>query len=100
MTSLVNAARQLVEQVQALNPKAAVSAGAPDGYGRLRSVEFDARTSKWLVPALNAVADPRVSRIDYEDKGRAVVHFVGDTRADTREPYALEVALRVLKEKD
>lgn len=98
MPTLTNSAQQLLRQVTVLNPKVGARvAGPQDGYGRLRSLEFDARTSKWLVPALEAVNDERIDNIEYSGKGRAVVHFVGDTRADSREPFPIEVALRVLR---
>lgn len=98
MPSLVPAAQQLIQQVQNINPKAAVkSVGEQDGFGRLRSIQFDARTSRWLVPALEAIDDPRIASVS-TDTRRAVVTFVGDTRADHRDPYPLDVVLRVLQD--
>lgn len=101
MPSLVPAAQQLIQQVQNLNPKATVKAvGEPDGFGRLRSVEFDARTSKWLADVLAAVNDNRIAAVNYQGKGRAIVTFVGDTRADVRTEYPFRDALRVLEGRD
>jgi len=91
----------LIEQVQAISSNAKASpVGDTDGYGRIRSVEFDARTSKWLVPALEATADERVRQVAYEGKGRAVVTFVGNTIADRRHPFEIEKALEVLTGED
>lgn len=101
MPTLAPAAQQLLRQVVALNPKAAAAPiGPQDGFGRLRAIQFDARTSKWLVPALEAVNDERVEAIEYEGKGRAIVSFVGDTRADQRTAFPIEAALRVLRGDD
>lgn len=101
MSSLTPAAQQLVQQVQAISGHAKVSpTGGVDGFGRIRSVEFDPRTSKWLVPALDAVNDERIRSVTYQGKGRAVVAFVGDTRADRRDPFPIEDALRVLEGRD
>lgn len=98
MTQLVPAARQLIEQVQNINEASkAIGIGPADGFNRIRNVEFDARTSKWLAPALEAVADSRIEKINYEGKGRAIVTFVGTTVADRRDPFPIEDALRVLK---
>lgn len=102
MSQLTAAAVQLINQVTQLNPKVAAKAvDTPDGFNRHRAVEFDGRTSKWLVPALNAINDERIASIDYEGKGRAVVTFVGDVRADHRYPeYPLESVLAVLRGED
>ena len=98
MSRLVPAAAQLIEQVTRLNHNAKAKAvDPPDGFGRHRSIEFDARTSKWLAEALNAINDPRIDYVQYEGKGKAIVNFVPDTRADHRTVYPLESVLRVLK---
>lgn len=102
MSRIIPAAVQLITQVNILNPKSTAKAvDGEDGYGRHRSIEFDARTSKWLVPALEAIQDERIASVDYEGKGKAVVHFVGDTRADHRDPvYPLNEVLTVLRGED
>lgn len=98
MSRIIPAAVQLIREVTVLNPKVAVKAvDAPDGYGRHRSVQFDARTSRWLVPAIEAMQDARISHADYEGKGRAVVTWVGDTRADRQDDYLLAYVVRVLQ---
>jgi hypothetical protein len=97
MSRLCNAAQQLIEQVNAEGHKMAVKAtDPPDGFGRHRSIRFDAATSKWLVPVLEVVADERIAYIDYAGKGRATVTFVGDARADSRDEYPLHEVRAVL----
>jgi len=86
MSTIVPAAQQLIREVTSLNPKAAVRAvDKPDGFKRHRSIEFDARTSKWLVPALEAMQDIRVHHVDYKGKGRATVTWVSTTVADRQD---------------
>lgn len=98
MSRLNPAAIQLITQVSNIDRKASAKAVDPgDGFGVHRSIEFDAKTSKWLFPALELIDDPRIDSLDYEGKGRGVVHFVGDARADHRYPeYELEKVLAVL----
>jgi hypothetical protein len=94
----VGAAVQLIEQVKALSDdEVEVEAvGTPDGYGRNRSIQFDADTSEWLVPALEAIEDDRIADVDYEEGEEAVVTFVSDSRADRSDPYPLAEVLTVL----
>lgn len=99
MSRIVPAAVQFIEEVTRLNSKVAVKAvDQPDGYGRQRSIQFDARTSKWIVPAIEAMQDPRIAYVDYEGKGRAIVTWVTDVRADRRDDYLLSYVVRVLRE--
>src|SRR5262245_36283203 len=98
MSRLVPAAVQLITQVTQINPNVKAKAvDPPDGFGRHRSIEFDARTSKWLNDALLALHDPRIDYVQYTGKGRAIVNFVADTRADHRTPYPLTSVLRILQ---
>lgn len=98
MPRLTPAASQLADQVFNLNDKMkCYPYGEVDGYGRIRGIEFDAATSKWLVPALEAIQDERIEKIQYEGKGRAQVIFVGNTLADRRTTYPLISTLRVLR---
>jgi hypothetical protein len=95
------AAQRLMQEVQAVNHRAAMRAvDKPDGYGRHRAIQFDSRTSKWLVPAIEAMQDPRIASVDYEGKGRAVVTWVGDTRADRQDDYLLAYVVAVLRGED
>lgn len=97
MSRLVNAAMQLIQDVTAINSNVKASASdKPDGFKRHRAVEFDARTSKWLADALHAVNDPRIASVEYEGKGKAVVHFVADSRADHRASFPIASAKAVL----
>lgn len=95
MSRLPPAARQLIEQVSDTKSRAK-PVGDPDGFGVTRSVEFDAATSKRIVPILELAHDPRISNIDYAGKGRATITFVGDHRADFRDPYPIEAVEAVL----
>jgi hypothetical protein len=98
MSRITPAAQQLMREVTALNSHAAMKAvDPPDGFGRHRSIQFDAKTSKWLVPAIEAMNDSRISHVDYEGKGRATVTWVGDTRADRQDDYLLSYVVRVLR---
>jgi hypothetical protein len=74
--------------------------GEPDGYGFVRRITFDPRTSKWLVPILDAVNDPRIRQVIYTGSGRAEVRFVGDTRADYKDPFGLAAVDKVLNSED
>jgi hypothetical protein len=95
MNNLVPAAAKLIDQVQGLRPDAAwLVVGDPDGYHRMRSVEFDTATSAWLRPILEAIRDPRVAAVS--DDEQMCVTFVGDVRADRRDPYPLIPVARVL----
>lgn len=97
MTRYTPAAKQLIEQATAINNKTkAIPYGEVDGFGIHRSVQFDAATSKWLSPLLEALGDARIAEVSYEGKGRAVVTFVADTRADRRTHYPLEEVKAIL----
>lgn len=99
MSRLAPAAIQLIEDVTALNQGRKMSASPvdrPDGLGIHRSIEFDAATSKWLVPVLDVIEDERIKRIVYTGKRRATITFVGDTRADHRDPFPLLRVHRIL----
>lgn len=97
MQRLIPAGQQLVAQVTTTDKRATAKiVGERDGLNFDRSVSFDARTSKWLVPVLRLIADPRIASVEYGGKGQAVVTFVADTRADFRHPYPLEDVRAVL----
>lgn len=90
--SLVPAAAQLIAEVESAHPKAkAKTIGDPDGLGFHRQVSFDAATTKWLVPLLDLIEDPRIDSIDSESN-RTVITLVSDTRADFAEPFGLDLA--------
>lgn len=99
MTRLTPAARQLIAQVAEDGKKfSAKAVGDADGLGVHRSVEFDATTSKWLAPVLDVIADRRIETVDYNGKGRLIVTFVPDSRADFVEPFPLSEVRSVLNE--
>jgi len=76
-----------------------VSPGNADGYGFIRDITFDARTSNWLVPILEAIEDPRIRYIAQpHGKGRATIRFVGDTRADFKNPFGIDAVDHVLND--
>lgn len=96
MTDYPPAARRLISQVVDHRPDAEVTSnGEADGYGVTRSVTFDAKTSKWLDPILEAIDDPRIEQVTHKAK-RATVTFVGDVRADFSHPFDIDVADAVL----
>lgn len=96
MAHLVRAGITLIEQVDQRRSKATHTTGDPDGINRFRSIEFDAKTSKWLKPILEACADPRIASLDDGDKSHLIVRFVGTIHADDPRPFALDEADRVL----
>jgi hypothetical protein len=100
MSRIPPAARQLIAQVSEGNKVKATPVGDPDGFGVTRSIEFDAATSKRIVPILELARDPRIATIDYEGKGRATITFVGDYRADRNTPFPVESVEAVLSEPD
>lgn len=101
MSRIVPAGIQLSEQAAALSKKKVgiKVADEPDGFGRHRAIEFDAATSHWLAPVLDAIADSRIAAMEFKGK-RLVVYFVPDSRADSRDEYPLEGVRSVLDGKD
>ena len=92
------AAKQLISEVRDHKPEAEVTAtGDADGYGVVRSVTFDSKTSKWLDPILEAIDDERIAGVDHDGK-KAVVTFVGDVRADYAHPFQIADADQVLSQ--
>lgn len=105
MPTIVPAARQLVRQVVAAKNGDVdwKPADEPDGFDRHRAVEFDKATSKWLIPVLEAITDPRIKETSTKGaKGQQVltVTFVGDVRADTADPFEIEAADEILSGDD
>ena len=99
MPRLAPAAQQLLDQVgETRTSMKKVTLGDPDGLDRIRSLTFDATTSRWLVPILDAIGDPRIGEIHYEGKGRATVTFVSDYRADFKTPFPLDEVGHVLND--
>jgi len=99
MDRLVPAATQLLKEITDLGKNYKVARGDPDGFGYIREITFDARTSNWLVPILDALVDERIRYIDQPNgKGRAKVRFVNDTRADRRQPFDIAVVDQVLND--
>lgn len=96
MTDLVHAARTLESEVAALRSSAKMKvAGEPDGFDRNRSVTFDAATTKWLTPILDALGDDRVASV--EEVGKQVrITFVPDARADRSHAFGLAEVDEVL----
>lgn len=94
------AAKQFITDVtSARDAKVGVKpTGEEDGYGVTRSIEFDAATSKWLAPILEAFTDPRIEGVDYDTGKKLVVTFVPDVRADFTEPFPLAAVHSVLNE--
>lgn len=96
MTDYPPAARRLIAQVVEHKPDAEVTpSGDADGYGVTRAVTFDAKTSKWLRPILEACDDERIAEVN--GKTKATVTFVGDVRADNGHPFEIDEADGVLQ---
>lgn len=100
MPHLVLAAKTLLRQVEEAKPKMKVDYGEPDGLNRIRSLEFDTRTSKWLAPILEACADSRIAALPMSDKNRLTVRFVPTVHADDTTPFQIAEADSVLNESD
>ena len=98
MPRLVPAAIQLITQVGESREKWKVTQGEPDGLGRVRSITFDARTSRWLVPILDAIGDQRIRNIEWAGKGQATITFVTDYRADFKTEYPLDEVSHILND--
>jgi len=100
-TRLVPAAKQLISEISDMGKPYKVTQGDPDGYGFIRDLTLDARSSKWLVPILDAIADERIRSIHHpENKGRAQIKFVGDTRADFAQPFGIAAVDKVFRGED
>ncbi len=98
MGHLVLAAQTLIHQVDERRDRVSwTGSREADGLNRIRSIEFDAKTSKWLRPILEACADPRIARLDTNDK-KLTVTFVSTVKADDRTPFPLDEADSVLNE--
>lgn len=99
MSRLAPAAQQLLDQVgEARTSMKKVTLGDPDGLGRIRSITFDAATSRWLVPILNAIGDHRIREVEWAGKGRATVTFVSDYRADFKTEFPLDEVSHILND--
>ena len=69
MPYVVNAARTLMRQVLERREGADITVGTEvDGLNRIRSVEFDTKTSKWLNPILEACDNPDDFALDEADR--------------------------------
>jgi hypothetical protein len=97
-TRLVPAAQELVNQVTESGRKFKVVRGEPDGLGRIRSVTFDARTSRWLGPILVAISDSRIRSMSTNGKGQTTVLFVADYRADFKDPFPIDAVDDILND--
>lgn len=98
MTAYPPAARTLIAQVRERHPDAEIHpSGDADGYGVTRSITFDAKTSKWLTPILEACDDERIDALDHKAKKVTVV-FVGDIRADYADEFEIDEADEVLSQ--
>lgn len=89
------AARTLADQVTAARSRAKVKNTNPDGLNVYRSMSFDKPTSKWLHPLLEAIEDPRITALDFED-GVLTVTFSAGTDADTRDQFPLDSVSDIL----
>lgn len=96
MGHLVQAARQLVDEVTAASPKSKVTVlPEVDGLGFNRSIRIEGSDAKKIADALDAADDRRVAGVVRSAKGLRVT-FVTGTLADFRQPFELAGALAVL----
>lgn len=96
MAHLVRAGQTLLRQVDERRDNVTATPGDEDGISRYRSLDFDVKTSKWLRPVLEAVADPRIKELGDGKKGHLVVRFVDTIAADDPSEFALDEADGVL----
>ena len=89
MNRIVPAGYQLMSEVEELKPKVKVKYGDPDGLGVIREMTFDATTSKWLVPILKVLGDPRIRSVEVDGRHRATVRFQAKSVADWKNPFLL-----------
>jgi hypothetical protein len=108
MSRIPHAAKVLASQVRdkygrSVDSKAGqetiTPVGDPDGFGVVRSVEFDKTSSKWLSKVLAATGDPRIVGIE-EKAGKVKVTFASGTNADTKDPFNLTDAETVAEDED
>jgi hypothetical protein len=98
MPHLVRAGKTLLRQVGESREAAKYSTGDLDGINRLRSIEFDAKTSRWLRPILEACNDPRIASLDTGKQNRMIVRFVTTIAADNPAPFAIDEADQILND--
>jgi hypothetical protein len=88
--------RAVMTEVEAVNPKALVTTGAPDGFGVWRTLTLDAKTTEMLLPLLDNLNDPRVaSRVLHSNDTYTLV-FASDRRGDDAKPFGIDRAYRVM----
>ena len=94
--------KTLIEEVSALHEDADhVQLLDRDGFGVYRTVAFDEHTSEKLKDVISALdSDSRIASHEVEEDGRLNVFFVSDHRADSRAPFNLAAAHRVLNPPD
>lgn len=94
MTYIVPGVQALIDEVTELRPKAKVTpSDEVDGFDRVRSLNVDANTAKWLAPILEAVEDDRIAEVSEDGK---TITFVADSRADHAHAFGLADADGVL----
>lgn len=96
--TIAPALAQLVEQVSKMKSGAKYEYGDKDGIGFVRSVTFDAPTSKAMskVFGIALSTDDRIATVEQGRGKKITVTVVADTRADHRTPYPLEAVEKVL----
>ena len=100
MPHRVHAATTLIRQVDEHRGKVTVWDGEPDGFNKIRDITFDAKTSKWLKPILEACDDSRIRDLTVGEKSRLTVSFIGTMIADDGADFALDEADSVLNADD
>lgn len=96
MGHLVQAAAQLISEIEALGGKAEVIDDT-DGLGFDRSIRLTPAEAKKYGDAIEAISDPRIAEVVKSSHGVRVT-FVPDTRADFRDTFDLAAAVAVLDE--
>lgn len=102
MSRIPPAARLLISEVRDYNDDATAEPdGEPDGLGLHRAIAFDHRTSGWLTPVMELIAedDERIAEV-HTNNDCLIVTFVGDVRADFTQPYGIATVADVFAEGD
>lgn len=100
MPRLPYAAKQFIEEVRDVKPRAKAEPRDLDGLNVYRTLRFDKRTSKVLGPALLTLEmaqelDARIQEFGVSDAGYLYVTFVGTPDADLRDPFLIAEAVTV-----
>jgi hypothetical protein len=96
MPRTARAAQRLIQDLQAVKPSIkAQPFGDPDGYGTIRTLKFDKRSSPVAYRILLHLDDARIADFHLTDAGYLHVDFVTNYLADFRNPFPIREAITV-----